>query len=297
VLNRFIKENEIDIVVLEYAQENNFYFMILKWLNRAKYAVSFLGSDINLMSSENWAIRKSIIWQARNANGVTACSKMLMKTVANAVEKLPDNHQVIYLGVDPQWATNVSDVEYDLPENYILTLAWAVPIKGPDIVIRAFAKLVNEYADIHLVMTGSGPMEDELRELIKELGIRDQVMRLGEIPLNHLPHIYQEALFGVIPSRNEGFPAVSLEFQLFKKAIIASNVGGLPESIVDDFNGYLVPPGDVDALAEKIKYLLDNPNVCRRLGENGFGNVRSRFTQEMTADHLQQFLGSIVDEA
>jgi glycosyltransferase involved in cell wall biosynthesis len=90
---------------------------------------------------------------------------------------------------------------------------------------------------------------------------------------------------------------VSLEFQLFRKAIIASNVGGLPESVVDGFNGYLVPPGDVDALAERTKYLIDNPDVCRRLGENGFGHVRSHFDQEMMAQQYQEFLGSIVDEA
>ena len=296
LLNQFIKENGVDIVVLEYPEANGFYFVILKWLNRIKYAVSFLGSDINLISDENWAVRRSIIWQTRNANGVSAVSQMLMKTVVKAVKRLPDNHQVIYLGVDPQWATNVSGVEYDLPKKYILTLAWALPIKGPDIAIGAFAKLVNEYPDIHLVMTASGPIENELGELIKELGIRDKVMRLGEIPLHHLPHIYQKALFGVIPSRNEGFPVVSLEFQLFKKAIIASNVGGLPESIVDGFNGYLVPPGDVDALAEKMKYLMDNPAVCRRLGENGFDHVRSHFDQEMMAENFQQFLKSIVSE-
>ena len=297
LLNRFIKEKRIDVVILEYPEASNFYFTILKWFNRIKYTVSFNGSDINLLSGENWVVRRSIMCQTRNANGVIAVSQMLMRTVAAVVKRLPDHHEVIYSGIDPQWALSGSDVTYDLPEKYILTLAWADPIKGPDILIRAFAKLTNEYPDVYLVMIGSGPIEDELRELIKSLGIKDRVTRLGDVPHDNLPAIYQGTLFGVIPSRNEGLPVVSLEFQLFKKAIIASNVGGLPESIVDDFNGCLVPPGDVDALAEKIKYMIDNPEVCRRLGDNGFGYVRSHFDQEMMAEHYHQFLGGIVDEA
>jgi glycosyltransferase involved in cell wall biosynthesis len=297
LLNQFIKNKGIDVVVLEYPEANNFYFTILKWLGRIKYAVSFHGSDVNLLANENWAVRRSIISQARNANGVSAVSQMLMRTVAIVVKKLPDHHRVVYSGIDPQWATNVSDVAYDLPEKYILTLAWAVPIKGPDIIIRAFAKLAGQYPDVYLVMIGSGPIEHELRELIKELGVANRVMRIGEVPHDNLPRIYQRALFGVIPSRNEGFPVVSLEFQLFKKPMIASNAGGLPESIIDGFNGYLVPPGDVDALAGKITYLIDNSDVCRRLGENGFGYVKSHFDQEMMAQQYQEFLGSIVDQA
>jgi L-malate glycosyltransferase len=293
-LEKLIKQKHIDLVVLEYPDENDFYFVILKWLGHIKYTVSFHGSDINLLHEGSLVARKSIIWQARNANGVSACSTALMKVIESKIRRLPDKRQVIHNGIDPKWVTASSVGKYSLPEKYILTLAWAVPIKGPDILIKAFAQLIENYPDIYLVMAGSGPMEHELNELIKKLGVEERVKRLGNIPREHLPQIYRQALFGIIPSINEGFGAVSLEFQLFKKAIIASNVGGLPESVIEGFNGHLVPPGDVQALIEKMKYLLDNPAECQRLGENGFNNVISRFQQEMTTECYQQFLNEIV---
>ena len=83
----------------------------------------------------------------------------------------------------------------------------------------------------------------------------------------------------VLPSVfTEGLPVVILEAMLAGKAVIASAVGGSPEIVVDAKTGTLVPPGDPDKLAEAIIYHLGNPEISRRLAENGYEFLKQRFT-------------------
>jgi glycosyltransferase involved in cell wall biosynthesis len=81
----------------------------------------------------------------------------------------------------------------------------------------------------------------------------------------------------VLPSRSEPFGIVFLEAMTFGKAIVATNVGGIPEFVVDGFNGLLVPSEDSDALAEKIELCIENPDVRERLGHNGLSVVETRY--------------------
>ena len=245
------------------------------------------GSDINLLPEIHWLLRQSIRLIIRKADAFVCCSKQLLKQAEKYIKKLPNCSKTIYIGIDTGWKNKNTEKRYSIPDRYILTLAWSTPVKGPDIIIKAFAQLMDRYPDIHLVMVGSGPYESGIRELIKKLNLSNKIIRLGTISHDHLPDIFRDALFGVIPSRNEGFGQVSLEFQLFKKAIIASNVGGLPESITENVNGCLVLPENIDVLAEKMAYFLEHPKICKKMGENGFKRVVNFFTLEKTGENFQ----------
>jgi len=292
-LKVFINRNNIDLVAINYPMANDFYFLLLKMMFFKKYLIMAHGSDINLLPEIHWLTRQSIRLIIRKADAFVCCSKKLLKQAEKYIKKLPNCSKTIYIGIDIEWKNKKSEKRCSIPDRYILTLAWSTPVKGPDIIIKAFAKLIDRYHDIHLVMIGSGPYESEMRELIERLDLSNKIIRLGTINHNHLPDIYRDALFGVIPSRNEGFGQISLEFQLFKKAIIASNVGGLPESITENINGCLVPPEDVDALVERMAYFLDHPNICKEMGENGFKRVVNFFTLEKTGENYQRLFGEI----
>jgi glycosyltransferase involved in cell wall biosynthesis len=280
-LRKFIRKNKIDMILISYPSGYEFYFAILRRISSIKYVVIIHGSEINLLAQEPWPTRFGVNVLIGSSDGLVAVSSGLLKQAQATFKRLPGISRVIYMGIEEQWK-NSRYSPYIVDGKYILTLAWAAPVKGPDIAIRAFAIIKDKYPDVKLVMVGSGPMEDELCKLIEELSLLKRIIRLGTVEPSTLPPVFERALFGIIPSRQEGFGVVALEFQLLKKAVIASDVGGLPEFVSDNYNGILVPPGDPEILAEKMSLLLDNPDLCRKLGENGYQRVVSSFTLEKT---------------
>ena len=151
--------------------------------------------------------------------------------------------------------------------------------------------------NLYMVMVGSGPMENELRDLIAECGLSQHVIRLGTLENSRLPALYNGALFGVISSREEGFGAVALEFNIMRKAVIAFAVGGLKESILDGFNGILIPSQNIDIMAEKMDYLLDNPKTSQQMGLNGHQRVLDHFTLSNTKNRYDELLRELIRPA
>ena len=91
-----------------------------------------------------------------------------------------------------------------------------------------------------------------------------------------------------IPSLFEGMPNVALEAMAAGLPIIATSVGGTPEVVVDGKTGYLVPPRNPDALADAILKLLDNPDLCLRMGRAGRERVKKHFSIERTIKKTEQ---------
>ncbi|HEX4824884.1 MAG TPA: glycosyltransferase family 4 protein [Candidatus Polarisedimenticolaceae bacterium] len=293
-LKRFIDRNEIDVTIINYPSSYETYFTALELLFDLPYCVCVHGSDVNRLGDEpplkRWAVRTIV----QRANGFIACSQALMESAERTFARLPAFRRVVHIGVDPSFSDGTKSTNASVHGKYILTLAWATPDKGPDVAIDAFAEIKDRYPDVSLLMVGSGPMEDELRNSIERLGLQGRVVRLGTLEPSSLPDLYAGALFGVIPSRNEGFGRVALEFQLFGKAIVASRVGGLPEAVEDGHSGRLVPPGDSGALARAMSELLDRPEECNRMGTNGRASVMNRFTLDRTGEGYVSVLNHIL---
>jgi glycosyltransferase involved in cell wall biosynthesis len=285
-MRSFLRQNQIEVVNIHYPGIYEIYFLFLKLVSSIKYVISIHGSDIRIELRENWFANKSVSLLIRKADGLTACSRSLLDDTHRILGRLPQRSRAIYIGIDPDWAVNCSPGGHSHGRRYILSLAWAVPVKGPDVLINAFSRLKDRYPDVDLIMVGSGPDEKKIVELIESKGLSGRIIRLGNVDHDEIPSLISNSLFGVIPSRNEGFGSVSLEFQLLKKAVIATNVGGLPESITDGVNGLLTPSEDARAMADKIAYLIDNPRECQRMGDNGYDRVISSFTLDRTGTNL-----------
>jgi glycosyltransferase involved in cell wall biosynthesis len=293
-LRRFLQQYHIDVTVIFYPGAHHFYFRLLKAISSAHYAVAVQGSDIKIEAQEHWLGERAVVSLIRNADALVANSEDMLKTTQDLVGAIPTRSEVIYVGIDPKWGQSTVATSHALPPKYILTLACPTPVKGPDIIIEAFRQMCDRYPDVSLVMVGSGPQEREIRQLIDDLGLSGRILRLGDVPHEALPAIYHQALFGVIPSRSEAFGLVSLEFQLMGKAIVATNVGGLPESITDGFNGFLVAPKCPSEMARKMRELLDKPELCRTMGENGRGRVLRDFSLKTTGEKFDRLLSDVV---
>ena len=160
------------------------------------------------------------------------------------------------------------------------------PVKGYEILLDAFARVALVDSTAHLLFVGEGPSRLILKTKVSSLGLNERVTFLDDqIDITRLlPAINLLA----IPSLFEGMPNVALEAMAAGLPIIATSVGGTPEVVVDGKTGYLVPPRNPDALADAILKLLDNPDLCLRMGRAGRERVKKHFSIERTIKKTEQ---------
>ena len=138
--------------------------------------------------------------------------------------------------------------------------------KGADRILQAIAKLPNSVrSKVRLYMAGDGAVDDT-RALAERLGIAPQVEIRDWIAGAEKEAWMQQTNVFILPSRNEGLSMAMLEAMAWGKALIVSPVGGIPEFVTDGVEGFLVPPDDIDAIADAIRKLAENPDLRRQMG-------------------------------
>jgi len=157
----------------------------------------------------------------------------------------------------------------------LLWVGRIAPIKGLDTLLDAVARLSESGQDMRLLVVGgdtderTSGHETSLRQRIERLGLGDSVRFLGPQPQGVLPLYYAASDVTVLPSYYESFGMVALEAMACGSPVIASRVGGLVTTVRDGVTGFLVPDGDVEALAERIETLVGDPELRWRLGREG----------------------------
>ncbi len=296
-LRRFLKKNNVDLVLLEYPMPYMFYFYLLKLLVKMKIIVGIHGSDVLSLQltpkHEQWLVRQIV----RRADWLLAHSSSLMSQAETVIGQLNDNRSYIPYGIELERWRCLSGNKTEplvLPVRpYILTVAKLHERKGLNILLYAIKKLGNEVAGYHFVIVGNGPEEMALKQLALRLGIQDSVVFTGELQRQEIIKLYQNCEFFVLPSRSEPFGIVLLEAMVFGKAIIATKVGGIPEFITDGFNGILVPPDNPSALAESITHLIRDPELGSTIGKNGPALVENRYNFRVIVDRYEKLFQQI----
>jgi glycosyltransferase involved in cell wall biosynthesis len=152
------------------------------------------------------------------------------------------------------------------------------PKKGLAVLLHALADVArrNDMPAWQCVLVGDGPARDGLRHLAAELGLPGRIvfagMRRDAASVLPVMDIF------VCPSLYEGFGIAIVEAMAAGRPVIASDVGGIPEIVVHEDTGLLVPPGDAGALADAIAALLSRPDRARALGARGRERARQRFS-------------------
>jgi glycosyltransferase involved in cell wall biosynthesis len=152
------------------------------------------------------------------------------------------------------------------------------PEKGHEFLLRSFRSILDRNPQVHLVCRGSDPfgLKAGLLNLVAELGIERHVTLLDSTP--DVDAVYGALDIYVHPSLMEGFSNSILEAMAQGLPVVATNVGGTPEAVLDGLTGLLIPAGDGPALAEAVLALLDDPQRARLLGDAGAARVSRRFS-------------------
>jgi len=185
----------------------------------------------------------------------------------------------------------------------ILTVARLTEHKGIDTVIKALPNMLTRYPDMLYLVVGEGPYRSTLEGMSRELGVEKHVRLLGNIP--HELQDETEAFYSLCDlflmiSRNindieaEGFGLVFLEAGLSRKAVIGGNSGGIGDAVIDGVTGMLVEPGDPGQISECVLSLLENPNVMKRMGENGYKRAVSSFDWRINAGKWEKELAALL---
>jgi len=188
-----------------------------------------------------------------------------------------------------------STKNYDVDSNRettILTVGRLVKVKGIEYSIRAVAEVLQKFPNIQYEIAGDGPLRGKLKNLTKQLGISGHVRFLGAKTRDQIIKLYSKAhIFMLSSIRNqngseEGQGLVLLEAQSVGLPVVATRVGGIPESVVDGKSGFLVPERDVDALAEKLIYLIEHPEIWPEMGRAGRAFVEINYDINKLNDRL-----------
>lgn len=160
-----------------------------------------------------------------------------------------------------------------------------IPIKGHGVLLDALARAREELPGVTLELAGDGPLASELRATVARLGLGEAVTFLGRVAPP--APVYERAQIVVVPSFGEGFGMVALEAMERGRAVIASDVGGLPEIVEAGATGLIVPPGDASALAAAIVELAGDPARAAAFGAAGRERALAEFSQERCTERIE----------
>ena len=211
------------------------------------------------------------------ADKIVSISKFTADQITEQHRVAPRRVLVIHPTVDPDWDSDVPKVEQE--SNLLLSvtrLEETEKYKGVSTVIRALPAIIAHNPDTQYVIIGDGSDRERLESLGESLGVQDNIRFLGTLQGRVLREWYQRSTVFVLPSQGEGFGVVFLEAMALGRPVIAGYHGGSQEIVVHGHSGYLVHPGNKDALVGAITRLLDDPELCRRMGERG----RRRFLEK-----------------
>ncbi|MCS6814573.1 MAG: glycosyltransferase family 4 protein [Cyanobacteria bacterium] len=171
----------------------------------------------------------------------------------------------------------------------IAVAARLVPEKGVDVLLQAVAAISDRIPNLQVLVAGHGPQFPALQQLAHQLGIANQVTLLGHLPRAQVEAHFAKAWVQVVPSRwAEPFGFVAPEAMMRGTAVIASHTGGLAEIVQEGTTGFLVPPGDVDALADALVRVLSDRTLAERLGAHGRERALQHFSESVWIDQFLQ---------
>jgi glycosyltransferase involved in cell wall biosynthesis len=212
---------------------------------------------------------------ARFAHRQIAISHGLARYLAETQGFAESDFTVVHYGIEP-------GPEPPAPSapTRLCAVGRLIPIKGFDLLLRAFALARADLPGLTLEIAGAGPLAAELRAAAPE-----GVTLLGRVA--PVAEVYERNAIVVVPSRGEGFGMVALEAAERGRAAIVSDVGGLPEIVADGETGIVVPSEDAGALARAIVLLARDPELVRGYGHAARRRALDQFSAGAAADGVE----------
>lgn len=279
VLGRELRRRDIDHLHNHFGDSSCTVAMLASAASGIPFSFTLHGPHI-FFDANTWRLDAKI----EAAAFVSTISNFARSQAAMFVEPATmDQVHIIHCGVEP---ARLPKVDHEGPGRHLVFVGRVVEQKGLGQLFEAMRLLVPERPDLTLTVVGDGPHREMLIERTRAMGLGDRVDFVGARSQAEVAGILSRSDVFSLPSYAEGVPVVIMEALGAGVPVVSTYVGGIVELVEDGVNGYLVPPGDPRALADRLARLLDDPELRNRMGQAGRTRVVDDFDSQTEARRL-----------
>jgi glycosyltransferase involved in cell wall biosynthesis len=293
-LYKLIKKEKIDIVHCHWAIPQGTIAVLLKKLFGLNFRIIITAHGSDIENKKRSFLAPIIKHTLRSCDVINTVSTHL----ANEIHMLDpglNNINLIPMGTNKELFENTYSINTEIgkPNTYIFFAGRLSEDKAIDYLIKSFFEVQKDHSNLELWIAGKGNQEEKLKSLTINLGIKNKVRFLGNIEHNLLPSLYKNAEMFVSTSRKEGFGLVLVEALMSKCPVIALDVGGVSDIIINGKTGILIPQYEMKKLIKAINTILSDKELKSKLIMNGFNYVLENFTWEVVGKRFSQLYLSL----
>jgi len=277
LIKRYLQEHHIDVVLAEYGTAGSYIAPVCKSLD-LPLLVHFHGFD---------ASRKDILNNFKKGYELMFSYAKKIIVVSNAMKKAlirqgcPETKLLIntcgphsdYLNIKP-----------DNNSNFIISVGRHTYKKAPYLTILAFQKVLERHPNLKLKMIGDGELFDVSKNLVKSLGLENNIILLGALErkeiIKHLQTAFLFIQHSLVASNgdSEGTPVGIIEAMAAGLPVVSTRHAGIPGLVIENETGFLVDEGDINAMGDEILKIVNNRELAKSFGKKGNERILSEFT-------------------
>ncbi|MBA4536103.1 N-acetyl-alpha-D-glucosaminyl L-malate synthase BshA [Bacillus aquiflavi] len=293
------KREKLDLLHVHYAIPHAVCAILAKQMSgyNLKVVTTLHGTDITVLGYDP-SLTNVIRFGIEQSDYVTAVSNALVnqtyelihphkhiETVYNFVDervyrRINSNHLLKEYGIDPK-------------EKVVIHVSNFRAVKRVCDVVKVFKK-ISEQLPAKLLLVGDGPEITVICNLVKQLGLAGKVLFLGK--QDNLEELYSISDLMLLLSEKESFGLVILEAMSCGVPSIGTKVGGIPEVIMDGETGFICELGDIDCIARKSLYILQDEQIQKQFSKQAELSVNERFSSELIVNHYEKIYHNVLNE-
>ncbi|MCZ8531856.1 glycosyltransferase [Psychrobacillus psychrodurans] len=273
-LKKMLKEWQPDVLHSHFVSS---YGLLGAMINYKKYFVSVWGKDIFDFPKKNKLNKKLIEFTLSKATAIFSTSHVMAKETNLYTNRFVE---VTPFGVDINIFYPEATKEQTSDKIIIGTVKALEDKYGIADLVKGFALFYKEFPNSELLITGDGPQRAEYEQLTKDLGIDAVTTFTGKVPNTEVPNVIRKMSIFAVPSteNSESFGVAAVEGMACGVPVVVSNVGGLPEVVVDGVTGIVTDKESPEQLASAFKKLAKNSDLRESMGQAGVSHVAEHYS-------------------
>lgn len=300
-LTRFLRENQISII-----QSHDFYTNIFGMTAAAMSRVpvriaskretdGFRSSIQKRVERGAYSLAHSVVVNADAVGRHLVADRVPAEKIVTIYNGLTNSRVTPQQGIERQEMLSMLGLPTQ-PERRFVTIVGNLrhEVKDHRTFLRAAARVRATCQQAAFVLAGEGKLTDSLREFAVHLGLERDVVFIGRC--EKIAELLSISEVCVLSSKAEGFSNAILEYMAAARPVVATDVGGAREAVIDGETGYIVSPSDPDVMAQRIVELLRDPMRAKTMGQRGRLVVEERFSCEAQRDRTLALYDRLLDQ-